>query len=213
MALDSMSGSVPQFTVLEQAGGLVLRRKAVFRRALSDRQKEAAWRLRAAAEIWQGFGRAQGQAWEHYARTLVRRHRFSGQEYTPTAFAAFTALATKVLQIDPEAPVPTWPPEAPFEGDGLVVSVEAILGGLEFMADRPDAPGVTTEILVQRLRNARAKPVPVYPSQGFVVFAPGTMRWELALRPGWYSAAVRSVLAMTGQTTRLVPIGEREVVA
>ena len=80
--------------------------------------------------------------------------------------------------------------------------------GLLFRADRPNSPGVVTELMAQRLLSVGRAPRPKgYASQGFVAFAEGALDAEVACPPGWYALAVRFVRAGTGQDTAVFPLG------
>ncbi len=80
-----------------------------------------------------------------------------------------------------------------------------------FTADRPNGLGSVTELLVQRLANARRSPTDRYTSAAFARFVPGGLTAFLPLEPGVYALATRPVLATTGQMRGLSPLGVLEV--
>lgn len=59
---------------------------------------------------------------------------------------------------DNPAPLPLDPPTAPFILDDPVLSVQCLSGKFRFTASRANRPGVTTELLLQKLLNPRRRP-------------------------------------------------------
>src|SRR5262245_33754114 len=49
---------------------------------------------------------AQAAAWHTYAQTVIRHSPRNGRAFTPSAIAAFTALAAKFLQVSPAGVIP-----------------------------------------------------------------------------------------------------------
>lgn len=93
---------------------------------------------------------------------------------------------------------------------GATEEGEAI--GVRFSASGPNAAGVVTELLVQKLKSLHRKPsLKEYKSRGFVGFAPGALEADVPCAPGAYACAIRFVRAETGQETALVPIGKSVV--
>ncbi|RYG26564.1 hypothetical protein EON82_02830 [bacterium] len=104
---------------------------------------------------------------------------------------------------------------ADFRAEGSVFAgTEACttLGVLTFSADRANAPGVVTELLIQPLANRRrAVYKDKYVSRGFFAFAPGSLEATVECPPGAYACAIRFVRAATGQETAIVALGVVEV--
>jgi hypothetical protein len=121
-------------------------------------------------------------------------------------------LAVKFLQINPSGTVPVTPPAGPFLGDTITVTAVADTGKVTFTASGPNALGVRTELLLQRLPGRNWNPQPGgYRSRGFVNFTGGSLSSDVPASPGWYAAAYRFVSVATGQATRLAPIGVSQV--
>jgi hypothetical protein len=77
-----------------------------------------------------------------------------------------------------------------------------------FTADRPNAPGVVTELLLQPLASAARRAYrDKYRTQAFVAFAPGALSATVAAAPGWHACGVRFVDSATGQATPVVELG------
>ena len=180
-------------------GRVVVRRVPSGPPTRSPLQVASSARLKRVAAAWQALGAGDVEAWERYARGLGRG-----------TYQCFQGLGAKLLQVRPEGPVPTRPPETAFLGDGIVVRVGgAAEGGIAFSTDAPNAPGVVTELLLQRLAGAHRKPVAdKYRTRRFVAFAPGTLAAEVACKPGAYACAIRFVREATGQETAVVPLGK-----
>ncbi|NUL83174.1 MAG: hypothetical protein HUU60_10690 [Armatimonadetes bacterium] len=157
--------------------------------------------------VWSSLSPDQADAWRQYALSLGVRQPGSTAVRSPRAQNLFVGLAAKVLQIDPVAPVPVDPPDAPFFGDALSVSA---LGGTEitFEANAPNGEAALTELLIQPLATgARAPLSKAYRTAAFVRFAPGSLDYALLAPPGWYATAYRFVSPDTGQQTALAPCG------
>lgn len=217
-----VSGRVGDLVFLPQKNGRFIVRRMpsrLPRRTLG--QKAASSRMTRAAAAWRTLGFAEAEQWDAYAATVGRK-----------AYNAFIGLAAKRLQVLPDAPIPSLPPTTPFQGDGIVVAVQASLPaktdvaveasrsagtearttfepGLTFSADAPNAPGVVTELLLQRLRGSLRKPVAKsYVSKGFVAFAPGTREATVPVPPGVYACAVRFIRVASGQEAAILPLGK-----
>ena len=81
-------------------------------------------------------------------------------------------------------------------------------GGVLFTASGPNAGGVTTELLLQRLASPIARPqIGKDRHKAFCSFTPGSLEAVVAAKPGAYAASVRFVRVATGQVSALVRIG------
>lgn len=81
--------------------------------------------------------------------------------------------------------------------------------GVRFAASGPNAEGVLTELLAQKLPSLHRKPAAKeYRTRGFVAFAPGRLTADLPLGKGAWALAVRFVRASSGQETAVVPLGK-----
>ncbi len=201
--LGTVAGRVGDVVLVHVRGGQVVRSRPTYKRHQTDAQKAANNRMRQAMEVWNGFGPAEARAWNAYAATIVRHDSITGETYLPTGHCIFTALAARVRQIDPDAAIPTSPPTSGFSGDSLGVTAEPAPGAIVFTASAPNSPGVVTELLLQKLPNARRTPTSRYTSAAFVAFAAGSLTHTLTVAPGAYAAAYRTSLAATGQTSLL----------
>ena len=86
-------------------------------------------------------------------------------------------------------------------------------GVLTFRASGPNAEGVVTELLTQRLKSRLRTPgADRYRTAGFVAFAAGALEAAVPVGPGAWACAVRFVRRDTGQETAVVPLGIVEVV-
>jgi hypothetical protein len=125
----------------------------------------------------------------------------------------FIGLATKFLQVHPNGVIPLAPPQGRFLGDIVQVTVGAQGQNLVFTADRDNAPGVVTELLIQRLRHQNnATKVRSYKSAGFIAFDAAHREVTRPVFPATYAAAIRFVESATGRMTDLIPIGRASVI-
>jgi hypothetical protein len=212
MAFQDLRGQVGDKVVARTDHGLVVKRLPRYKRPISAKLAASSQRLKRAGELWVGLALPQVEAWRAYAAGLTRRDDVTGEEYSPTAKNAFAALAVKVLQVDPEAPVPTSPPAGPFLGDSVELAVSAAPAGARFEASGPNGPDVTTELFAQPLANVRRLPGKRYVSEGFHRFLPGSLSVVAPLAPGAWALAARFVRPSTGQATGLRRLGVVEVV-
>lgn len=174
------------------------------------------------------------ERWRRYAEGRAVRNPATGAIVVPRAYNEFCRLAGKARQVDAGFDLSAFgPPERAFTGDGVVVEVtgnalplptlpgrSASLPGdlplqdkplgegvLRFSADRANAPGVVTELLVQPLVNAyRRSYSDRYASAGFHAFAgPGEV--AVPVKAGAVACAYQFVVPATGQEGALVELG------
>ncbi|RYG26440.1 hypothetical protein EON82_03335 [bacterium] len=78
-------------------------------------------------------------------------------------------------------------------------------GKVTFTASAANSTNVTTELLLQPLKNANRKPSSRgYRIKAYNSFAAGTLTKDVTVPPGYYAAAYRFVSKTTGQSTPLV---------
>ena len=180
-------------------GKAFLRQTPKRRRARTPEQRAAEARFRPVAAAWRALSPLEAGEWRRVAQAQGRN-----------PYALFTGLASKCLQLRPDAPVPSGPPETAFTGDGIAVRASAPEGlwGLRYEANGPNAPGVVTELLSQKLVNANRKPpLGGYRTRAFAPFAAGALTRDVPCEPGAWACAVRFVREATGQEVGLVEIG------
>lgn len=154
-------------------------------------------RGKAASAHWRSFSSEEAAAWTEYARL----NGFS------SPYASYAPLATKLIQIDPEAMVPRTPPATEFHGDNLEFALEPTVEGLQIVTSRANDPDIITEILIQRIGRIHCQPNPRrYVSRKFSDFS--ELNTELALRPGAWAIAIRYVHRFTGQVVPLQEVGK-----
>lgn len=203
--LSVASGRVGEEILVLTRSGLAVRQRPKYRQFAHPATAGARSRMLAAKEAWNSMSPAQVEAWRSYAHSLRKVNPANGSSYSPIAYNAFIGLATRFLQASPEGTIPLTPPSDDFLGDSVIFTVSVIGGGVLFTPSEPNAPGVKTELLVQRLPNARRAPVKFYKSLVFHTF--GTEPLDVDLEPGVYVFAYRFVKLATGQGSEqlLVP--------
>ena len=155
-------------------------------------------RMKKAAAAYGVLTAAQNAAWQTYAQNHLVKSK-NGEDVAPSAYAAFAGLYTKFIQINPNGTFPAAPPSLPFGGDSVVMTATGVDGVITFTASKANTAGVTTELLIQPLRNIFRKPTANYVSKGFFTFVTGTLTKTLTVTPGAYSVAIRFVNSATGQ--------------
>jgi len=194
-------GSAGNVTYVETPFGVSIRDRVIPRDPRTPAQEAARERMTLAARAWKALSLAEARSWREYAAALDQQPPWRPAK----AQTRFVELAIRFLQVNAGGVIPRSPPANPFAGDGLVVSVEGLVGAVRFAASQPNSPDVTTELLVQRLVSVHRRTyLERYRTQGFHAFGPSA---EVGVRPGLYACAVRFVRVSTGQATGLVELG------
>lgn len=171
-----------------------------------DQQANRA-RLAKAARAWSDLDSAQAQRWHEYAESLAAKDARAGYTVSPQAMNVFTTLYGKRLRLDPDA-APTDPPTLPFPGDSVDMAVSGLVDGVRFVAASANAPGVTTELLVQPLASAHRRAyAEKYRTRGFAAFLTGGQSFDVIAPTGVYACAYRFVELATGRETALNALG------
>lgn len=194
-------GAVGKEVIFLSNYGLVTRRKPRYKYPVHSDVQAANERLRLAMAAWSSLTLDQVQAWRNYGASVRKVDPVTLKEYTQTARTAFCGLTVKYLQANPVGDIPTLPPNDALIGDAVLLAVAPISGGVRFTAGGPNTPGVTTELLVQKLANIRRLPGKFYKSKAFHAFTSSSLDFDLPLEPGAYAFAYRFVRVATGQAT------------
>ncbi len=170
-------------------------------------QQTARSRFAQAAQTWAELTEAQRLAWTAYGAARRRTAPTWAETNTQTGYGAFMTLALKRLHAQPQADLRTDPPQAPFSGDTITVAAQAGTGEIVWRASEANAPRVTTELLVQKMRRMGSLPcMEKYRTLAFVPFTGERLAETMPLAPGLWACAVRFVRADTGQATALVSL-------
>lgn len=201
-----LAGSVGNVTFRRTPAGTQILERGRGRDPRTPAQRAARDRMRLAGQAWLALSFQEAEAWREFARRLAP----SALVRAPQPVNVFKTLATRVLAVDPGAAIPSLPPSAPFGGDAVRVTIEAVQGGIAFVPDGSNATGVVTELLVQTLTSPHRAAYPErYRSRGFVAF--GGSPAAVQTGAGWHAVAVRFVHAATGQATPLLELGRVRV--
>jgi hypothetical protein len=206
MAFADLRGGMNNHVLVLTRSGLSVRRKPRYKYPVDPAVREGSLRLEAAAAIYSTFSASEAAAWRRYAASLARLDPVTGKRYSPAGRNIFMGLAIKFQQVNPGAEVPRTPPVGDFMGDTVSVSASVEGGAIRFTASHANTPGVTTELMLQRLKNVRCMPGKVYKAAAFVAFAPGSLAFDVDVEPGVYAAAIRFVETATGRQTFSMPL-------
>lgn len=207
-----MSGTTGNIVYARTEGGTLMKQRPLVFYPNTPKQRDVARNLRKANWAWRGLNLEQVRRWRNYAASLKSRNPQTGLLVAPKAVNVFVGLATKFLQMHPDAPIPLEPPEGRFLGDIVRVSVEGTSSELVFTGDRANAEGVVTEFLAQRLRSMNNEPkARSYVSAGFLAFDDAHPEFRSERFPGAYACAIRFVESSSGRMTELLPIGTARV--
>jgi hypothetical protein len=211
-AVDEIRGKAGTDVFTKSKTGPILRRRAQPANPRTAAQNAVRSNLARAAETFKNLTPAQAAPWAGYALTVTRHHPVTGRAYHPSSVAAFSALATKFLQVNPTGAIPLTPPAAAFAGDGIAVTATGAAGQVSFTASGANAANVRTELLLQALASRKRTPTPHgYRTKTFVAFAAGALSSNVAVPAGFYAPAYRFVNAQTGQETLLVTLSTVQV--
>lgn len=206
-----ISGRLGGVVFADTPWGMTMRELPDPSRKVSAAQTEVRMRLARASAAFRAMTLDQAAAWRAYAAALNGDLPQSSRAGGISAQQAFNALTTKLLQIDPEADIPLTPPSDPFGGDALTFTLAPAPGGVQVTADRPNAPGVVTELMLQRLPSVHCRTyLQRYRTARFTAFDSG-LSVVLPCGPGVWAVAARFVRASTGQTVATMEIGVVEV--
>ena len=198
--IEQMEGRLGDLRIRKTKHGTVVREKPRYKRFSSDRQQEAQLRFTLVTEAWAALTRSEYSAWVAYAEGKPQ-----------SGYNLFLTLGLKIVQISALAPIPTLPPTETFTSDSVQMTLSVSPGELTLHASHANAPGVVTELLLQRLPNPRRAVTGNYVSMAFVAFAPGALAHSLPVEPGWWVVAYRFVDAATGQMGQLTRFEAVEV--
>lgn len=158
---------------------------------------------------WKSLTPAQAEAWNTYAEGIRDMNDVSGSIRQRSGFNWFVAFGTRYLLVNSdENQAPATPPQASFPGDALTFTVTAQTGAIKFVASAPNGAFTTTALLVQRLRNANAKPSKQYRTLKHFAFASGSLETTVPVTPGHYAVAIQYVNLLTGQETEMNTLGK-----
>jgi hypothetical protein len=202
-----LHGKAGNVVFVQTQNGLLLRPRTQPHNPRTAAQQSSRARFARAAAAYRALTLARQALWREYARTVIRHDPRGGLPYHPTPYHAFVGLASKFLQLHPDADPPSTPPAAPFFGDGITLSAEGGAGQVTFTASGPNADAIVTELLLQPLLHAGRTPRPgLYRPHAFAAFASGALSHVVNAAPGFYAPAVRFVNARTGQEAGLLAL-------
>lgn len=205
--LDGLRGKAGSVVFVNTKDGVVVRPRVTPANPRTAAQTEARSALGRSATMFKNMDPTVAAQWNIYAGTQSSRNVETGRTRSLSGMTAFTQLSSKFLQVSPTGTVPTTPPTAGFAGDGITFTVTNSGGQLTFTASGPNAAGITTELLLQRLPSQNRTPTHKgYRAKAFHAFASGSLTAEVPTTPGWYVPAVRFVNTATGQASLLTPL-------
>lgn len=173
----------------------------------TPRQQAARGRFAQAVRAWALLSEAQRQAWEEYGATCPRTAPTWAETNMQNGREAFLTLTLKRLHVQADALLLTGPPAAPFLGDGIAVTAQAVAEVIVWRASAVNALGVVTELLAQPLRGVAGNALGAkYRTQGLAAFAAQSRAVATPAQPGLWACAVRFVCTDTGQAAALVPL-------
>ncbi|MEI6513866.1 MAG: hypothetical protein WCO51_11435 [bacterium] len=207
--LNQVSGRLGNVIFVRGTGGrLYMRERVTPKDPRTPAQVAARERLRTVAIAYHSLTSVELAQWATYAKSLWNGISPTKRPASPSPYNEFTALVTKVLQVNPQADIPRTPPTDKFLGDGITLSAAGMSGKVRFTASGPNDPMVMTELLLQPLKSVVVTPqVKGYRSQAFVPFADYPLTYDVTIKKGAYGAAIRFVKFPTGQTSDLVQLG------
>ena len=201
--MDGYSGKLGTLVFRQTRQGTQMIERVQPKQPNTPAQQASRERLRRVGQAWRGMTVEQAAAWRVYANGLGRDPR--GFRMDPNN--VFSRLALRVLQVNPSAPIPLEPPTTPFTGDAIAAQIVAAPGEVVLQVSQGNAPGVVTEVLLQKLASVhRAAYAEKYRSQGFSAWVTGGVV-RVPVKPGVYAVAVRTVRTATGQSGSLMELG------
>ncbi len=202
---NNLRGKAGSVVFARSKDGTVIKPRIAGRNPRTPAQLAVRANLTKASGAFKNLSPAQLTTWQTYAATQTKRDPRTAKSYTPSAINAYSALATKVFQVNPSAAAPTSPPALAFVGDTITVTAAGAAGKVTFTGSAANGVNITTELLVQPLKSRNRAPQPKgYRTKAFKAFAAGNLTQDVTLAAGWYVPAYRFVNTTTGQVTGLV---------
>ena len=139
--------------------------------------------MKRVGKAWGTLGAAEAAAWDAFGKTIQKRNPVNDVVYSPSGYNAFSGLALRLVQIDPLASIPAWPPTSRFAGDKVAITVSAEETPSPWKATPKDSPDAS-------LSSPPSADPPTVPPSGkaFLTFsasganAPGTLTEMLVER-------------------------------
>lgn len=157
---------------------------------------------------WRSLTTAQAAAWNAYAAERSEFDRTTSVRASRSGFNWFVGLGTRYLTVNPASnTAPVNPPTAGYSGDAVSITAGPTGGGIKFTASAANGSKSTTALLVQKLRNANAKPGKQFRTKAHFKFQTGSLETVVNLAPGTYAVGYQFVNTDTGQETQFVSIG------
>lgn len=198
------SGRLGDRVYLKGKNKLASRRYVPPRDPRTAGQQQARARFAQAVRAWAALTEAQRTAWDKYGATRPRTAPTWAQTNMQTGYGAFVGLSLKRLHLQADADLLVGPPQSPFVADTVTVTARAGAGEMVWQASGPNAQGVVTELLAQRMRRVGGLPCPEkYRTLGFALFPEGRLAETTPLAPGLWACAVRFIQTDTGRATAL----------
>lgn len=201
--LPGVKGSLGNIVFVPSPYGIQLRERSIPDDPKTAAQMASRERLTRAAITWTTMTPEQAQNWRAYATA----QNPDGPNARANAQLLFTKLAVRFLQMNPQAAIPLDPPASPFLGDAVQFEVSKTESGVRVVADRPNAAGTTTEILLQPLLSVHRRTyVSKYRTAVFDDFE-ASLTVDLEAYGPAVAVAVRFLRTATGQATELFELG------
>lgn len=168
--------------------------------------------FKTATQTWASLDDAERAAWGVFAQGMHSHNPMRLKQKPLSGFNVFVALASKFLQVNPAGTIPQSPPAVKFAGESIVITATPGTGKVTLTASAANTPGVTTEVLVQRLKAGYLKPEPNgYRHNSFHVYTLGNLSYDVTLGAGAWAIAVRFVKSTTGEETSSIPLPVQQV--
>jgi len=198
------SGRLGDRVYLKSAGTLRSRRYQPPADPRTPKQQARRSRFAQVAQAWRTLTEAQRLAWDKFGAARPRTASTWAETNTQTGYGAFMTLMLKRLHAQPNADLRTDPPDTPFAGDTIVVTVQAGAGEIVWRSSGSNAPNVVAELLAQPMRRTTSPPnLEKYRTLAFAAFSDKHGAETTACAPGLWACAMRFVHMGTGQTTAL----------
>lgn len=209
---DSLSGKSGNTVFRKTKGGTVVSDHVIPDNPNTLAQQGVRNNFRRATTNFSTLSDAQVQAWNTFAGNFTHRTK-GGKLRAKSGINVYAGLVSKMLQVNPSATMPTAPPSSAFTGDSITITAESeTTGTVTFTASAANASGITTELLLQPLRNSHRHPQPQgYRTKAFFTFTSGTLTKNVTVPAGYYAAAYRFVKTSTGQETGLFLLPVQQV--
>ena len=204
-----LRGRIGNAVFVSDGDRTILREAPPKRPERSPEQRNAMAMQTRAAKLYKRLTPEEGAEWAAYAARNPLPPKADGRPGSARADNVYGSLAMRYQAIHGMVEPPRTPPETAFLGDAVGIVARGSEAGLVLEADRANAEGVVTQVIVQPLASAHRRTYATkYVHAAIVAFTEEEPTVTVPVRSEWVAVAVRFLRASTGQASATIELGK-----